>query len=128
MNTYRLIPPRCIVSPTARRVYSIAAVLIPVCLVASVWVASIDPRAPYSRFLDGVFELVILPLVVLAIAILLVGMECFLYAYDDSSAWKQSLWFMVNLLVPLGNIVYCFAVYRRKTPMTSGEGSIAAGA
>ena len=44
-------------------------------------------------------------------AVTMVGMEVFLFRFDDSSPWKQMMWFCVMLFVPLGPALYCFLVY-----------------
>jgi hypothetical protein len=40
-----------------------------------------------------------------------VGMEYFLFGFDNSSAWKKASWFCVMLFPPLGPALYCLIVY-----------------
>jgi hypothetical protein len=121
MSYYRLIPPSCIVSATARRVY-LACGQVSVAFAALVmWSASTG-----SNVFQTQLGTILLPLGATSIALLVVGMECFLFMYDDSRAWKQVLWFVALAIIPFGTVLYCFRVYRSKTPMTAEQISRAA--
>ena len=52
---------------------------------------------------------------VLATAIIIVGMEFFLFRFDDQAPWKQIVWFCLMVFLPLGPALYCFVVYSRST-------------
>ena len=62
---------------------------------------------------------------VVGMAITMVGMEVFLFRFDDSTAWKQILWFCVMLLPPLGPALYCYLVYSKSTAVKDAAGSTA---
>ena len=56
----------------------------------------------------------LLPLAgVLRAGITIVGMEFFLFRFDDSHPLKQIVWFLVMLFPILGAALYCFIVYSR---------------
>ncbi len=98
-------------SGTARRIYRSAAIL-------SMALFFVRIAAHMSR---GVPETVLpaLKLLLLAgvfgTAITMVGMEYFLFGFDNSSALKKMFWFCVMLLPPLGPALYCFIVYSRSS-------------
>jgi len=48
---------------------------------------------------------------VLGAGITFVGMEYFLFRFDDSGALKQIFWFCAMLFPILGAALYCFIVY-----------------
>jgi len=50
---------------------------------------------------------------VLGAATIMVGMEYFLFGFDNSSPYKKIFWFCVMLLPPVGAPLYCFFVYLR---------------
>jgi hypothetical protein len=50
---------------------------------------------------------------VLGAGITFVGMEFFLFRFDDSHPLKQIVWFLVMLFPLLGAALYCFIVYSR---------------
>ena len=106
MNHYEFISKGMLVSPTARRVYRIAAVLsltIYVTLYVTLPAILISGPSPIPRQ--------ILFVGVVGTAVTMVGMEVFLFRFDDSPAWKQMFWFCAMLFVPLGPALYCFVVY-----------------
>jgi hypothetical protein len=108
MLWYEYINKEWIVSPTARRVYRVAATAslgLPVFLVVvQIYGQSLFPR-PVLRliFLVGV----------LGTALTIVGMEYFLFRFDNSHPLKQVLWFCVMAFIPLGPALYCFFAYSR---------------
>src|SRR5690242_2091020 len=114
MVKYEYINKEWIVSPTARLVYRASATL-SVALFFG-WSAIL--------FLGGIPSTVA-PVVrllllagVLGAAITIVGMEFFLFRFDDSHPLKQIVWFLVMLFPLLGAALYCFVVYSR-APMSS---------
>jgi hypothetical protein len=104
LNHYRHFSQEWIVSPTARRVYRVAAV---VSLTLYVSLAALIAYGPIPAIKQFLF------VGVLATGINGTGMELFLFRFDDSAAWKQILWFCAMFLIPLGPALYCFLVYSR---------------
>jgi hypothetical protein len=104
LNHYQHFSKEWIVSPTARRVYRVAAV---VSLTLYVSLAALIAYGPIPAITQFLF------VGVLATAINGTGMELFLFRFDDSAAWKQILWFCAMFLIPLGPALYCFLVYSR---------------
>jgi hypothetical protein len=102
MIKYEYINKEWIVSPTARRVYRTAAV---VSLTIYFTVAAILVNGPTPLLKQLLF------LGVVATALIIVGMEFFLFRFDDSRWWKQIFWFCVMLVPPVGPALYCFLVY-----------------
>jgi hypothetical protein len=102
MNHYEFISKGMLVSPTARRVYRIAAVL-SLTMYVTLPAILINGPSPILRQ--------ILFVGVVGMAVTMVGMEVFLFRFDDSPAWKQMFWFCAMLFVPLGPALYCFVVY-----------------
>jgi len=99
-----------IVSPTARQVYRMGAVF-SLALFGIIIAVSLE-RLPSSPFLlQGLKTLFFLG--VLGTGITTVGMEYFLFGFDDSSALKKTVWFCVMLFIPVGPALYCFFVYSR---------------
>jgi len=100
------------VSLRARRVYRVSAAL-SIALFSAI------------LFVGGI-PLAIAPLVklllfagVLGAAITLVGMEFFLFRFDDSHPLKQVVWFLLMLLPLLGAPLYCLLVYSRSNVLKS---------
>jgi len=104
VNHYQHFSKEWIVSPTARRVYRIAAVL---SLTLYVSLAALIVYGPIPALKQFLF------VGVLATAINGTGMEFFLFRFDDSAAWKQILWFCALIFIPIGPALYCFVVYSR---------------
>lgn len=104
MNHYQHFSKEWIVSPTARRVYRVAAV---VSLTLYVSLAALIVYGPILALQQFLF------VGVLATAINGTGMEFFLFRFDDSAAWKQILWFCALIFIPVGPALYCFLVYSR---------------
>ena len=117
MLKFELINKEWIVSPTARRVYRISASL-SVALFFGFWAV---------LFAGGVPE-TIAPIVrtllfvgALGAGITIIGMEYFLFRFDNSPALKQVGWFCVMLFPLLGAALYCFIVYSRSDTFKSSS-------
>ena len=115
MLKYEYINKEWIVSPTACRVYRASAAL-SVALFFGWWAilffGGIPPTiAPLVRLL--------LFAGVLGAGITFVGMEFFLFRFDDSHPLKQIAWFLVMLFPLLGAASYCFIVYSRSNALKS---------
>ena len=112
MLRYEYIKREWIISPTARRVYRIAAATSVVFFLC--WMALVIQRS-----IDGIpdgLRSVVRPIVLIGVigaGITLVGMEFFLIRFDNSHALKQVFWFCAMLFPILGPAVYCFLVYSR---------------
>jgi hypothetical protein len=106
MLRYDYINKEWIVSRAARRVYRTAAVIS--LALYPIVVGLIVNEIP--RILVPALRPLLLASVVGA-GITLVGMEFFLFRFDDSHALKQILWFGAMLFIPLGPALYCFLVY-----------------
>lgn len=109
MQPYELINKEWIVSHAARSVYR-AAAAISLLLLPVLWVAIADdgmlgPLRPILRPL--------LFVAVVGMALTGLGMEYFLFRFDDSHPLQQVFWFCVMLLPPVGPALYCFLVYSR---------------
>ena len=124
MLKYELISKEWIVSSAARRVYRASASL-SVALFFGLWIplfangipADIRPIARLLLFVGA-----------LGAGITIVGMEFFLFRFDDSHPLKQVFWFCVMLVPLLGAPLYCFAVYSHSNvPKASREGQKMAG-
>lgn len=116
MQSYEYINKKWIVSPVARRVYRISASL-SVALFFGLWVvlfqgAIADTSAPFARLLLFVGAL--------GAGITFVGMEYFLFRFDDSHPLKQIVWFCVMLFPLLSAALYCFLAYSRSNALKSG--------
>jgi len=115
MVKYEYISKEWIVSLSARRVYRVSAAL-SIALFFGWWailfVGGIPPAiAPLVKLL--------LFAGVLGAAITLVGMEFFLFRFDDSHPLKQVVWFLLMLLPLLGAPLYCLLVYSRSNVLKS---------
>ena|SRR5215831_4782374 len=109
MIKYEYIKKEWIISPTARRVYR-ASALLSLALFFGWWAILVVGQIPET--LVPVVRLFLL-VGVLGAGITIVGMEFFLFRFDDSHPLKQILWFLVMLLPLLGAGLYCFMVYSR---------------
>jgi hypothetical protein len=109
MLQYDLITKEWIISRAARSVYRAAAalslLLLPVLWVAIQGSSMLAPLRPILRPLLFVG--------VLGMALTGLGMEYFLFRFDESHALKQVFWFCVMLFAPVGPALYCFLVYSR---------------
>jgi hypothetical protein len=106
MLSYEYINKEWIISRTARRVYRLAAILSLVLFL--IMVAQLVGEVP------SVLGPVLKPLLlagILGAGITAVGMEFYLFRFDDSHPLKQIFWFCAMLFVPLGPALYCLIVY-----------------
>jgi hypothetical protein len=124
MLKYEYINKEWIVSPAARRVYHISA---------SLSVALFIVRL--AVLIEGGIPATIVPAVrlllfagVLGAGITFVGMEYFLFRFDNSHPLKQLFWFFVLLFPLLGGALYCFIVYSRSDVFKAIDAQHAAGA
>ena len=111
MLHFELINKEWIVSRTARTVYRSAAIASLGILVAVVVLILILERGANSPL-----RLMLRPLLfleALAIGLTLVGMEYFLFRFDNSHPAVQIFWFFLLLLPPVGPALYCLLVYSR---------------
>ena len=104
MQPYDLISKEWIVSPTARLVYRTAAV---VSLLIFIPVIAALLNEPVRHFRPLLF------VGVLGMAINQVGMEYFLFRFDNSHPLKQVFWFCAMIFAPIGAALFCFVVYSR---------------
>jgi hypothetical protein len=119
MLRYEYINKEWIVSPTARRIYRTSAGL-SLGLLGFWWIALSEGIPPQVQPM-------VRPLVfvgVLGAGTTFVGMEYFLFRFDDSHPLKQILWFVVMLIPLLGPPLYCFIVYSRSKAQRSMWGAI----
>lgn len=117
MLKYEYINKELIVSPTARRVYRASAALSVVLFFA--WWAILFAGGIPSTIAPAVRLLVLVG--VLGAGTTLVGMEFFLFRFDDSHPLKQVVWFLVILFPLLGPALYCFIVYSRSNVLKSSS-------
>lgn len=109
MLRYELVSPRLIVSRTAYRVYRVSACL-SVLLFIGLFVVIAEGSVP--EMIAPLAQPLLL-VCVLGAACTIVGMEFFLFRFDNSHPLKQVLWFCVMLFPLLGPAFYCFVVYSR---------------
>ena len=109
MLKYDYITKEWIVSSTARIVYR-AAAGVSLGLFALLVAIQLD-----SNMLDALRPILRLLLLVgvLGAATTLIGMQYFLFRFDNSHPLKQVLWFCVMIFIPLGPALYCFFAYSR---------------
>ncbi len=124
MLKYEYINKEWIVSPTARRVYRASASL-SVALFFGWWAILVAGGIPET--IAPVVRLLLLA-GVLGAGITFVGMEFFLFRFDDSRPLKQIVWFLVLLFPLLGAALYCFIVYSRSDVLKSSCAKRAEGA
>jgi hypothetical protein len=108
MLSYEYINKEWIVSRAALRVYRVAAILSLVLFL--IMAAEIVGEVP------SVLGPVLKPLLLVGIlgaGITVVGMQFFLFRFDDSHPLKQIFWFCAMFFVPLGPALYCLIVYSR---------------
>jgi len=106
MLRYELINKEWIVSRTARSVYR-AGAAVSMLLIPVLWFA-IEGDGTLGPFLRP-----LLFIGVLGMALTGLGMEYFLFRFDNSGPLKQIFWFCVLIFAPIGPAVYCFLVYSR---------------
>jgi hypothetical protein len=107
MLRYEYINREWIVSRTARRIYRASACL-SIALLVGWWIVLFDGRVPAP--IIPVARLLLLA-GVLGAGITWVGMEYFLFRFDDSHPFKQVAWFCIMIVPLLGPALYCFIVY-----------------
>ncbi len=115
MLMYEYIKKEWIVSPTARSVYRTSASL-SVALFFGWWTILVIGGIPET--IAPVVRALLLAGIVGA-GITFVGMEFFLFRFDDSHPLKQIVWFLVMMLPLLGPALYCFIVYSRSDVLRS---------
>ena len=115
MLKYEYINKEWIVSPTARRVYRASAGL-SVALFVGWWAILFVGGIPET--IAPIVRLLLLAGVIGA-GITFVGMEFFLFRFDDQHPLKQIVWFLVMLFPLLGAALYCFIVYSRSGVLNS---------
>jgi hypothetical protein len=109
MLQYEYLKKEWIVSPTARRIYRISASL-SVGLFFGIWLTLFEggipgPMAAVARLLFFAGAL--------GAGITFVGMEFFLFRFDNSHPLKQVVWFCIMLIPLIGAALYCLIVYSR---------------
>jgi hypothetical protein len=109
MLKYEYLKKEWIVSPTARRIYRISASL-SLALFFGIWLTLFEggipePMAAVARLLFFAGAL--------GAGITFVGMEFFLFRFDDSHPLKQMVWFCIMLVPFIGAALYCLIVYSR---------------
>jgi hypothetical protein len=109
MLRYEYIDKEWIVSPTARRVYRGAARLSFVLFVPMVAVLY---YGGIPHLIRPVMRLLLL-IGAAGTATTAIGMEYFLFRFDNSHALKQLFWFCAMFFLPIGPALYCFIVYSR---------------
>ena len=124
MLKYEYIKKEWIVSPIARRVYRASASL-SAALFFGWWAVLLLGSIPAT--MAPVVRLLLLA-GALGAGITIVGMELFLFRFDDSHPLKQIVWFMVMLIPLLGASLYYFVVYSRSGVLKSSLPKPAKGA
>jgi hypothetical protein len=109
MLTYEYISKEWIVSPTARRIYR-ASALLSIASLFGWWIVLFEGGVP--PVLPPIAKLLLFA-GALGTGITLIGMECFLFRFDDQHPLKQVVWFCLMLLPILGPALYCLVVYSR---------------
>jgi hypothetical protein len=108
MPHYCYINKEWLVSPTARHIYRISA-LLSLMLFFMLWAVRMHPIPP--SVLPIARALILAG--VIGAATTMVAMEYFFLGFDNTPAWKKVFWFVVLAVPPLGPPVYCFVVYSR---------------
>ena len=109
MLHYEFLNKEWVVSATAYRVYRFSAGLSIVLFVGLLWALSQGERSSLS---GSALRAVALA-AALATATTFVGMEYFLFRFDNSHPLKQLLWFCIMIFPFFGPALYCFVVYSR---------------
>lgn len=114
-----------LISESARRFYRWSAIisfgLFPVIFVF-LWLG-IERQLTANR---ETFLQACLMVTVLATAVVMVGMEYFLFTMDQSAGWKQFLWFLVMLIIGLGPGLYVLFGYSRSEHFQKSAKAVAA--
>jgi len=119
MLQYEYINKEWIISATARRVYRAGA---SASLGLFLLLIAIQQRSPLLSPFRPILRLLLL-VGVIGYATTLVGMEYFLFRFDNSAAWKQVLWFCIVLIPLIGVALYCFFVYSRSDAVQGSPAS-----
>jgi len=114
MLPYEFINKEWIVLATARTVYRTAAYLSIMLFV--LWCYTLSEGVPRAF---APFVRVLVFAGVLGAGTVLIGMEYFLFRFDQSHAVKQIAWFCVMLFPLLGRATYCLIVYSRSSVVKS---------
>ena len=114
MLSYEFINKEWIVSATARAVYRAAACLSIMLFV--LWCHTLFEGVP--RGYAPLFGILVFA-GVLGAGTVFVGMEYFLFRFDQSHPLKQMAWFCVMLFPLLGPAMYCLIVYSRSSVVKS---------
>ena len=117
MLRYELVSPQLIVSRSAYHVYRLSACL-SVLLFVGLFVVIAERRVPD---MIAPFAQPLLFICVLGAACTIVGMQFFLFRFDNSHPLKQVFWFCVMLVPLLGAAVCCFVVYSRSDAITARD-------
>ena len=124
MLPYEYIKKEWIVSPTARSVYRASASL-SVALFFGWWTILVMGGIP-DAIAPAVRALLLAGIV--GAGITFIGMEFFLFRFDDSHPLKQIVWFLVMMFPLLGPALYCFVVYSRSDVLRRSRAKPAEGA
>ena len=116
MLRYEYINKEWIVSPTALRVYRVSACLSIVLFLQ--WCFAVVEGIPSSL---ASLASIVLFAGVFGAGITFVGMEYFLFRFDDSHPLKQLAWFCIMLFPMLGPALYCLVVYSRSKAVRSAS-------
>jgi hypothetical protein len=111
MLRYEYVNKEWIVSPTARIVYRAAAIVSLTLFPSLMALLLLDPVRPFLK--PFIF------FAVLGTAVNALGMEYFLFRFDDSHALKQVFWFCAMIFIPIGPALYYFIVYSRSDILKS---------
>ena len=110
MLKYELVNREMNVSRTACRVYRISAGL-SLALFFGLWALLLEGSIP--EVFSSILRLILL-IGAFGAAITIVGMEFFLFCFDESkNPLKQIFWFCIMLIPLIGAALYCFLVYSR---------------
>lgn len=118
----QLVTREMVASRTARSIYRLSAGLAIPFIFVSVWLLSV----PHVSKAIAQFAEPLLFIGVLALVVTTAAMQAFLFRFDDSSASKQIVWFLIMLVPGIGAILYCFLVYSR-SKVVEGVGKRAHG-
>jgi hypothetical protein len=109
MLKYDYINKEWIVSPVARRIYLVSAII---SLLFFIGISAAVVQGGLPEIDPAIARTVVL-IGALGAGITSVGMLYFLVRFDDSHPLKQVFWFCFMLLPLLGAPLYCFIVYCR---------------
>ncbi len=116
MVRYQLIDKKMIVSPTARLTYRATALFGLVFF--SGWVMFQIYGVPL--LIEPILRSLVF-LGALSYATTQVGMEVFLFRFDNSHPLKQIVWFCILIIPVFGAALYCFVVYSNSHAVKNSE-------